>query len=1470
MKKRLLCLAFTLLMVLTSMQAVGIVAKAAGENVIASFGSFNRAEDINYMQTVKSEISWVSGDSAVGSGGCLQVSVTGDWGYSFVKVPNIIGETYDITFYAKTASKEEKDLQFIPMTPAGGWDTTILSSTYTTGWTKYTCSYTCDNVFTSGGPSDAISMFNVRHGNGTDCDMYYLDELSIVPRGNVAYDWSTFEPVDMKNYVDIIPADDGFSTPQPESKVTFSDTNDHWAEKEISFLATAGYLEGENGAFRPEDNMTRAEFISMVMNTVSIDQSSYKGIYWDVQSNDWFAEDVQTAYELGFIDRLMTAGRKFLPDRIIRREEAASVLSRVAKLRKETPDGTVNSFTDESSISRWAVMAAKDVAAYGIISGYPDGSYSPKNDIKRAEAATMLYRLVELDTKFAIYVDGANGDDNNEGTNLKPLKTIDAARAKARTYLSNMDHHLYVFIKEGTYELEDKVVFSTADSGTNGYSVIYTSWGDEKPVISGGKEYSDFELHDSSKNIYRTYVGTNTVARQVYINGVRGTRARTRFDYFDDDHIFTNGERNYDGAYYTSSDTEYVDFRNKSDMELVFFEQWTNPRVGIKDIVLTEDGKAKFQMEEKHWKARGASSNSAYTYPVYIENAYELLDEKGEWYLNKTDGYLYYKPRDYETPETMVATIAYEELGFVVAGDSVDQKVHNIKFDNLSFKYFTWLWPETSSVGFQDTQGNLVSSYAGDDRITGQKEDAPLIILDAAYIDVTNSEFAKLGGSGATCRGTFQHVNFVGNHVYDISGTGVNVGIQTEDVKNFTKGVFPTEYKYFKIFNKFNNNLIHDVGIEYCSGPGFNVSFPKQTEMKHNEVYNTGYGGWHVGWGHGSYVTGINGLDITHNYIHDTLNKETYDCGSVYLLGSTLAASGEYNQLSNNYFENSRKPYGVIYPDEGSTGWEIQNNVVDMREVDQWYKKIDVMENPKWLNFNVKDVSVNKNKVHGNYSTTASYKFENGAVMNAEQFENARVYENAAWPSAAQTIMNEAGLEAEYLAKYPDSIERLRVEEHGDILILERGDQKQLSVVGYMRKMKQVSVNNLAFYSSNKDVATVSESGLITVIGRGSATIYVEYLEGDIIREQHVNLICTHPEVGEGVTYLEMENYADQSTFTAADGSTATGNIGTNNYAHGGGFLYFNTSPKAISADEVVEIDIPITAIRTGNYDVSVVTQKNFGGRVNILVDGEAALSNAGESGGTDMANATSYFVADGVEDPGEAALYKASGVSITRGDHTVTLRLTNRGATYGNDFVNAIDYISLEWKNNPDIPVVNVGTGTTYLEAEDYVEESTFRTSNGSIAVGEVYENSYAHGGKFLYFGTSPLAISGDEVVEINMPINVTATNYYRFSVMTQSEFGARVTILVDGTAVLSNVGGSSGGTAPSNAGDYFVADGVKWPGKAALFSSTTPYTQLTKGTHTITLRLTNRGNMVGQETNDFVKAIDYISLEKKSYMNW
>lgn len=1242
MKKRLFSLAFALLMVLSSTQAFAVKREhGAGmgggstetRNLLDFFGSFDKEEDVNYMGTLKAEVSWVANDSATGVGGCLQVSVKDTWGHSYVTVPNVIGETYDISFYAKTSKDKEQELQFIPMTPAGGWDGGIIAGgKYTTEWKKYTCSYVCDGKFSSGGPSSSINLFNTRHGSGRDADTYFLDELSVVPRGDVKYDWSTYRPVDYKNKTDIIPADDGFATPQPIGDADFKDTKNHWAESNINILTSSGYVQGMgDGTFAPEKNVTRAEFVTMAMNLFDIERSSYKDIYTDVSADHWFAKTVQTAYDINLVDKMLTVGKKFKPDEAITREEAATIIAKLAKIKKDEPDGTAGSFSDEGAIVDWAKDSVDAATAYGVINGYPDGTFAPKKNITRAEASAMLFRVIELGGRLTIYVDGENGNDKNDGTQQRPLKTIEAAKNFVKPYLKNMNSHLYVFIKGGTYRIEEPITFTPEDSGTNGYSVIYTSWGNESPVISGGQEYGGFELYDSAKNIYRTYIGEGTVVREAYVNGVRGTRARTDRDYTDEDHILTNGYRNYDECWYSSDDLEYVDFKNKEDMEFIFFEGWTNPRVPIKDVVLDEDGKARFLMEEEAWKLRSVGGNTGWSFPVAIENAYELLDAKGEWYLDRKDGYFYYKPRDYEDPATMTVTLPFEELGFIVAGDSVDEKVHNLKFDDLSFKYFTWLWPETSGVGYQDSQGNLITLYPGDGRITGVKEDAPLIVLDAAYIDITNCAFTKLGGEGVTFRGTFQHINFIGNHVYDISGTGVSVGIQEEDVDDFTNDVQPTAYKYYKIFNKFNNNLVHDVGIEYAAGPGFNVSFPKQTEMNHNEVYNTGYGGYHIGYGHGGYITGIKGFSVSHNYIHDVMNQETYDCGAVYTVCSTSGTHDDYNQISYNYIENIRKPYGALYPDEGSTFWEIHHNVIENREVDLWWRKMSSMD-PRWLH--IHRTSIQNNYVHDNYSTFGNM---HNASVQFNKVENAQVYEEGNWPNEAQSIVENSGLQGKYLEQYPNSVQRLRLGIKDKRLFIQLGEQVNLDLKGYGRKLEELPLDPeyLNFYSSNEEVVSVDENGVATGIGSGKATLYAEYLDGDVVRRQSIDVVSDDKVTDVDVNVTAINMMLDTSTRIVATGRTQYGNTreitdtvfvvddpSIVKVTANGSVTSLKTGKTVIHAtfkvdDKVLKLDIPVRIVTYVQEDTLKLVENS-----RKLADGDGLFApGAWSSGGTKMEN---------------------------------------------------------------------------------------------------------------------------------------------------------------------------------------------------------------------------------------------------------
>src|SRR5699024_10374805 len=102
-----------------------------------------------------------------------------------------------------------------------------------------------------------------------------------------------------------------------------------------------------------------------------------------------------------------------------------------------------------------------------------------------------------------------------------------------------------------------------------------------------------------------------------------------------------------------------------------------------------------------------------------------------------------------------------------------------------------------------------------------------------------------------------------------------------------------------RIYNKFNNNYIHDVSVDYLSAVGINASVGlKETEIFHNEIYNVNYSGMHIGWGWASYAasgTGTHNLDINYNYVHDTANTYVYDAGSVYLLCATGGSEGDYN-----------------------------------------------------------------------------------------------------------------------------------------------------------------------------------------------------------------------------------------------------------------------------------------------------------------------------------------------------------------------------------------------------------------------------------------------------------------------------------------------------------------------------------------------------------------------------------------------
>ena len=76
----------------------------------------------------------------------------------------------------------------------------------------------------------------------------------------------------------------------------------------------------------------------------------------------------------------------------ITREDIIVILSRTVG---EDNEGELN-YTDSVQISDYARNAIFSLSQKGVISGYPDGSFKPKDNISRAEAAVVIYNLLNI------------------------------------------------------------------------------------------------------------------------------------------------------------------------------------------------------------------------------------------------------------------------------------------------------------------------------------------------------------------------------------------------------------------------------------------------------------------------------------------------------------------------------------------------------------------------------------------------------------------------------------------------------------------------------------------------------------------------------------------------------------------------------------------------------------------------------------------------------------------------------------------------------------------------------------------------------------------------------------------------------------------------------------------------------------------------------------------------------------------
>jgi len=296
--------------------------------------------------------------------------------------------------------------------------------------------------------------------------------------------------------------------------------------------------------------------------------------------------------------------------------------------------------------------------------------------------------------------------------------SLSGAQSAVRAQNGSMTADITVYLEGGTYRETAPLTFGPQDSGSGGYSVDWTAYPGQTPLVSGAEQLTGFSLAPGSSTVYRAAVPVGTQSRQLFVNGVRAVRARSALNPAG----FT-----LSGSSFITSDPQYASFTNQSQIEIVDDNDWKQQRCPLQSITATPSGGSSLNLAP----ACFANNNTNVPNPGFpfngsgvlklnsvswIENAPQLLTQPGQFYLDSAAGYLYYLPRagqnlataDVELPTTQTLLQLSGTPGQLAPVNDTDS---NAVYTGTS-------WSTSTDRGFGDLGNDVHDATANGDSVS--------------------------------------------------------------------------------------------------------------------------------------------------------------------------------------------------------------------------------------------------------------------------------------------------------------------------------------------------------------------------------------------------------------------------------------------------------------------------------------------------------------------------------------------------------------------------------------------------------------------------------------------------------------------------------------------------------------------------------------------------------------------------------
>jgi hypothetical protein len=527
-------------------------------------------------------------------------------------------------------------------------------------------------------------------------------------------------------------------------------------------------------------------------------------------------------------------------------------------------------------------------------------------------AACHVFEIAPLAAAGDLFV-APDGSDTNPGTQEKPFATIAGARDAVRHRIAEgLTSNVTVYLLAGTYRVAEPLVFGPEDSGDDNFAVTYAAQPGQAVVLSGGQPITGWKRGEGEIWIAPA-PGVQEGKwnfRHLFVNGRRAVRARTpNVDAENPDWQLKGADLAADLSRYTLTFPPGLlgAWSHQADIEVMVAGNWEINRLPVQSI---DHDAGVVVLAPPHAQGHDAIRPGPGRW-CHFEGAPELLDQPGEWYLDRPTGTLRYWPLAGEDMQTAEVIAPVAERLVEVKG-LPDRPVRNLHFRGLRFEHTGLGLPEVGYLGIQACHHTTGTKWTG----TWGRVPAAICWNYVERSSLEDSVLTRLGGCGVELV-TSCHDNLIqGNEITDVSGNGIMLGGPRGEAE------VPQR-------NRIRNNHVHACGVEYYGAVGIWVGFAQQAEIAHNLVHGLPYSGVSVGWQWNPEPTPCKQNTIQYNHIYDVMNR-LCDGGCIYTLGfqpgTVIRGNHLHDARRSRYAQGA--PNNGMFIDEGSKGFLFEQNVI--------------------------------------------------------------------------------------------------------------------------------------------------------------------------------------------------------------------------------------------------------------------------------------------------------------------------------------------------------------------------------------------------------------------------------------------------------------------------------------------------------------------------------------------------------------